>query len=105
MLIVLVVASTIGRKTRISLFDDESEPCSGSERNDATEIPLSYAQVRNHERHLVTRALQAAPRRRARRAARSHCLIAAWVWAICVTHRRPTVALTTPHLLPARGRT
>src|SRR5208283_2964472 len=27
----LVVASTIGRKTRISLFDNESEPCSGSE--------------------------------------------------------------------------
>jgi hypothetical protein len=27
----LVVAATIGRKTRISLFDDESEPYSGSE--------------------------------------------------------------------------
>jgi transposase-like protein len=27
----LVVASTIGRKIRVSLFDDESEPCSGSE--------------------------------------------------------------------------
>jgi hypothetical protein len=56
----LVVASTIGGKTRINLFDGENELCSGSEaRIELQKFSSIRAQVHNHfnqERHLVTRA-------------------------------------------------
>jgi CRISPR/Cas system-associated endonuclease Cas1 len=57
----LVVGSTTARRIRISLFEDESEPCSGFEETKTLQKFSSvHAQVHNHlnqERHLVTREI------------------------------------------------
>src|SRR5208337_5474393 len=72
-------------------------------RQDAPEIQLSSCSgpqpfqpgtSSRRPRNLQTKTLG-----RARRVARAHGLIAAWVWASYVTHRRPAVALTTPFAL------
>ena len=66
-------------------------------RQDAPEIqlsscsgpqPLQPGTSSRRPRNLQTETLG-----RARRVARAHCLIAAWVWASCVTHRRPAGGL------------
>src|SRR5208337_836056 len=74
--------------SRISI---QLSSCSGQQ-------PFQPETSSRRPRNLQTKTLG-----RARRVVRAHCLIAAWVWASYVTHRRPPVALTKPLLFLPSG--